>query len=127
MQGLHHRFAVLGKKFLDGRFVAGDQGWRHKLRKIHDKKLLRRVAHARRIIDDQDPWLQTLKQMRRGYIGEIEGRILTQKHDLERCEIRRSCAAQGEMIAYDIADLDRRRPGHDPAAAQRKFIGSVVR
>src|SRR4029077_10198259 len=103
------------------------QGWRHKPRKIHDKKLLRRVAHAGRIVDDQDLWRQMLEQMRRGYIGEIERRILTQEHDVERCEIRCSCAAQGDMIAYDIADLDRRRLRHDPALAQRKLVRSVVR
>ena len=37
MQGLHHRFAMLIEKRVDGRPVAGDQSRWHKLRKIHDK------------------------------------------------------------------------------------------
>ena len=120
MQGLHHRLAMLVKKGLDGRLVAGDQGRRHKLRKIHDKELFRRIAHAGRIIDDQHVWLHMLKQMRRGDIGEIERRILAQKDDVERGEIERLCLAQGEMIAFDIAHLERRRHGHDPAVRAAK-------
>lgn len=69
--------------------------------------------------NDQHLWLQMLKQMRRGYISKIERRIVAEKDDIGHVEIDRPCAAQGEMIAGGIADLDRRRPGYDPAVSVR--------
>ncbi len=54
-----------------------------KMRKLRNEQLFRRVAHAGRVVDNLHLVLDQIKNMRGRDIGEIEGRILPHKDDIE--------------------------------------------
>ncbi len=82
-QRLHDDHAVLVAERIDLGEVARDQRRRHQLREIHHEQLLRRVAHAGRVVDHKGVRMDALQIARRGDVGEIERRILPQQHDIE--------------------------------------------
>ena len=67
--------------------VARDQRRRHQLGELGDEELFRRVAHMRRVVDDQRLGVDALEQMRRGDVGHVEGRVLAQQHHVEAGEV----------------------------------------
>ena len=87
--------------------IAGDQGRRHQVGKFGDENLFRGVADLCGIVDDERPRMDALKHMRRADIGEVERRVLAQQHDVARRQIGRTRLAKGEMIAGDVAHLER--------------------
>ena len=126
VQRLHHDVAVLGAKRLDGVEVAGDQRRRHQVGKFGDEHLLRRVAHMRRIVDHQRFGLNPLQHVRGGDVGEVERRILAQQHDIEGGEIDMACLAEREMVAGDVAHLQRPHRRRHFAVAQHQPVGRVI-
>ena len=126
VERLHHDLAVLGAEGLDRVPVAGDEGRGHQLREIHDEQLLRRVADAARIVDDERLRLNALEEMRRRHIGEIEGRVLPEQHDVDAGEIDEPRLAEALMVALDV--LDRQRFGHrlDAGAVEPQPLGRVM-
>ena len=99
---------------------------RHQVGKFGDEDFLRRVAHMGRIVDHQRPGMDALEHVRRGDIGEVERRILAQQHHVEGREIDVPRLAQREMVARDIAHLERPHRGRHFAVAQRQPVGRVI-
>ncbi len=118
--------AVLLAEGGDAGTVAGDEGGRVEFRELGDQQLLRRVAHADRIVDHQGFRMDTLEQMRRGDVGEVEGRVLAEQHDVESGEIDEIGRPQGEVVALVLAHRDRLDGRPDMPIAHCQTVGCVV-
>ena len=70
--------------------------------------------------------MDALEQMRRGDIGEIEGRVLPQQHDVEFCERNAARLAEREMIARLVAHAQRGHRREHLAVEQRQPVGRVI-
>ena len=117
---------MLGAERLDLGEVAGDQGRRHQLGKFHHEHFFRRIAHLRRVVDDQRLGLEPLEQVRRRDVGEIERGILAQQHHVERSELGAFRCTELEMIALPVAHLQRPHRREHPSVPQRQLIRRVI-
>jgi hypothetical protein len=117
---------VLAPERLDLAPVAGDQRRRHQVGELRDEDLLGRVAHLRRIVDDERLRMDALEEMRRRDVGHVEGRILAQQHHVGLREVDPLGLAQGGMAALDVLDPQGLGRRGDAAVAQRQAVGRVV-
>ena len=71
--------------------------------------------------------MDALQQVRRGDVGEVEGRILPQQHHVHlRAEIGAARFAQREMVADLVAHRERLHLRHDARAREGEPVGRVI-
>ena len=87
--------------------IARDERRRHQVLEVQHEDLLGRVAHVRRIVDDQRLRVDALEQMRRRDVGHVERRVLPQQHHVPVGEVFRARAVE-LVVAADLV-LDRQR------------------
>ena len=93
---------MLGEELARGAERAGDHRRRHESREIEHPDLFRRVAHRRRVVDDQRLALDPLEQVGRGDVAEVERRVLAHQHDVDvAAEVEDREVAEREMVAGD--------------------------
>ena len=125
IERLHHDLPVPGAEALDRRLVAGDERRRHEVEKLGDEELFGRVAHMRGVVDDENPRRDALEKMRGGDVGEIEGRVLTQQHDVDLREIELARLAEAVIGPRLVAHRDLLRESLGPAVLEREPVGRV--
>ena len=108
------------------RGVGADQGRRHDVVEMRDEQLLRRVAHARRIVHHQRLGMDVLQQMRRRDVRHVERRILAQQDDVERRQVEHLGRTQGEVVALLAPELHRLGARHHLAVAEDQLGRRVV-
>ena len=79
-----------------------------------------------RIVDDQRPRVDALKNVSCRNIGEIERRVLPQQHDVEVGEVDEPSLAETRVIALNVLDRKRFRHGLDARAVEPQTIGRVI-
>ena len=100
VQRLDHDLALPGEELAGDAERAGQRGRRHELREIEHPDLLRRIANRRGVVDHQGLALDPLEQMGRGYVTEVEWRVLAHQHDVDvAAEVEDREVAEAEMIA----------------------------
>jgi hypothetical protein len=72
--------AVLARKSAMLAAVGGDQRLRHQVREVRDEQLLRRVAHAGRVVHHQRLRVDVLQDVGGRDVGHVEGRVLAHQH-----------------------------------------------
>ena len=70
--------------------------------------------------------MDALQKMSCRNIGEIERRVLPQKHDVNAGEIDEPSLAQTRVIALEVLDLQRLRHGFNARAVEPQTIGRVI-
>ena len=98
-QRLDDNVLVFPSKRSDGLDIPRDQRRRHQVRKMRHQDLFRRIAHRRRVIDDQRSRLNMLQQMGGRDIGHVERRILAHQNDIHAAKVQRFHRAERVMRA----------------------------
>jgi len=106
--------------------VAGDHGGRNEISELGDKKFFRCVANLRGIVDHQGLGMQPLQNMGGGDIGHVERRVLAHQHHIRRRQVVNELFAQGEMIAFHCAHIQRPDPRRHLVFAEGKIAGAVI-
>lgn len=71
--------------------------------------------------------MDALEQMGRGDVAHVEGRILAQVNDVHLRQIDALLVAEREMIALDLAHLQRFDGSEDLAVAHGQAVGGIVK
>ncbi|MPL89853.1 hypothetical protein SDC9_35895 [bioreactor metagenome] len=106
--------------------VARDQRRRRQIREVQHQKLLGRVAHPERVVDDQRRGVDPLEDMGGGDIAHVEGRILTQPDHVEARQIDLGLGAKGEVVPLLAPHGQRPAAGKHPALAVDQLVGRVI-
>ncbi len=123
---LHHDVLVLVAEGADGVRRAGDERWRHQIEKVEHEHLLRRIAHARWVVDHERLGLEALQEMRRGDIGHVEGRVLAEMHHVERGKVDAARMRQAVMVAGTVLYGEAVAFGHQLAIAKGEMVRGVI-
>ena len=97
--------------------IAGDQGWRHEIRKSGDEKFLGRVSDFARIVNHQRFRTYMLEKMRCCNIGHIKRRVLAHQDNVCVGKIYLRRLSQGKVITLLVPNFHRLRHGHDAPVA----------
>ena len=97
------------------------------MRKVEDKDLLRRIAHAGRIVDHQGLPLKPFQQVRGRDVGQVERRVLPHQHDVHiGNQVDLAIFAAREVRAFDPLHRYRRRPGGQAPAVVRERLDLIL-
>ncbi len=125
-QRLDDDVAMLGAEGEDLVAIAGDQRRRHQPLEPRHKEFFRRIADARRVVDDQRGGVDMLQQMRRRDVGHVEGRVLAHQDHVHRGEIEGLELAETVMPATLAAHLEPASARAQPAVAQAQMRRQVM-
>ena len=123
---LEDHIAMLGLKRLERFKIARNRGGRGQLWEIQNQKLFWVVAHPKRIVDDQRPGVDPVQKMRRGDVGHIKWRILTEPYNIEIFEIDRTLGAKVNVIALHASHGEIMPARCDIACLIGKLIRRIV-
>ena len=70
--------------------------------------------------------MDAVEHMGGGDVGHVEGRVLPQQHHVHGGEIDPLRFSHGDMVAVDVADLDRLRRRHHGAVPHGQPVRGVV-